>query len=101
MLTEAVTKAIVTIKDLHHSISFPSWFREPVLFTSCFLKLAGCNTARSPHLSHVADIRTACDRVGDSSDTDLGCRSHFTAVVPAEQTWKGDRGRSGLKCRAT
>lgn len=45
MLTEAVTKAIVTIKDLHHSISFPSWFREPVLFTSCFLKLAGCNTA--------------------------------------------------------
>lgn len=100
MLTEAVTKAIVTIKDLHHSIKFPSWFREPLLFTSCFLKLAGCNAAllhkvgaltSAMWLTSVPALRTACDGVDDSSVTDLWCSSHFTAIVPLAQTWKGEK----------
>lgn len=47
MLTEAVTKAIVTTKDLHHSINFPSWFKGTVIIYQLgvvfFFKLAGCN----------------------------------------------------------
>lgn len=57
---------------------------------------------RSPHLSDVADVSPSSqDRVwqGWWQQCDLWCKSQFTAIVQPVQTWNGEKGRSGLKCR--
>lgn len=96
MFTEAVTGAIVLIRDLHNSINFPNVFREPLLlFTSCFMKSAGRITAllhvagthtSATRLTSVPALRTVCDGVGDSSAT---CSANLTSLLLFSQDGRG------------
>ena len=95
MFTEAATEAIVITKDLHHSINFPNGFREPLLFTSPFMKSAGCIAAllhkagahtSATWLTSVPVLRTVCDRVDDSSVT---CGANLTSLLFFSQYGRG------------
>lgn len=95
MFTGAVTEAIVIIKDLPHSINFPKGFREPLLFTSHFMKSAGCIAARlqkagahtsATWLTSVPVLRTECEGVDDSSVT---CGANLSSLLLFSQCGRG------------
>lgn len=62
VFTEAGSEATVIIKDLRNSIHFPKGFREPLLSTRRFMKLAGCTAA----LLHRAGAHTSATRLASA-----------------------------------
>lgn len=103
MLTEAVTKAIVTIKDFPHSIHFPSWFRGTIIIYQLFFSswqgvtLVGALTS-AMWLTSVPVLRTACDCPVVQISLHCCCSTSTDMERGERQKWPHEGVQSTEKC---